>query len=156
MALINISGLAAIDNNNIDPEYRYKMPQPVCKIEGRGNGIKTAILNLADIARALQRSVDEIRKFIGYGLCTQTHNEAANNRITISGEFRQSDIQLQIFKFIERFVLCRECGLPETVYRFGKHHLSYKCRSCGYRDTIEHKLTKFIIKTHQESKKARS
>ena len=152
MALINISGRSAIE----DPEYRYKMPQPICKIEGRGNGIKTAILNCATIARALQRSVDEIRKFIGYGLCTQTHNESANNRITINGEFTQREIQSQIFEFIERFVLCGDCGLPETVYRFSKHHLKYKCRSCGHRSPIDHKLTKFIIRMHHESKTTRS
>ena len=50
MAQRNIGG----DPN--DFSYRYKMPCLVTKVEGRGNGIKTRIVNMVDVARALDRN----------------------------------------------------------------------------------------------------
>ena len=38
-----------------DAFYRYKMPRLQAKVEGKGNGVKTVIPNMADIARALGR-----------------------------------------------------------------------------------------------------
>lgn len=37
-----------------DPNYRYKMPRLNLKIESKGNGIKTNIVNLPDVAKHLQ------------------------------------------------------------------------------------------------------
>ena len=59
--IINIAGAQAID----DPEYRYKMPRIVGKVEGRGNGIKTAIPNMVDVASSLHRPPGEVTKFFG-------------------------------------------------------------------------------------------
>ena len=38
-----------------DAFYRYKMPRLQAKVEGKGNGVKTVIPNMVDIARSLGR-----------------------------------------------------------------------------------------------------
>ena len=47
MASVNIG------KNANDAFARYKMPKLETKIEGRGNGIKTALLNIAEVSKAL-------------------------------------------------------------------------------------------------------
>lgn len=41
-----------------DPFYRYKMPKMILKTEGKGNGIKTNIVNLVEVAKALRVPTD--------------------------------------------------------------------------------------------------
>lgn len=38
-----------------DPFYRYKMERLQSKIEGKGNGIKTVVVNLSSVAASLAR-----------------------------------------------------------------------------------------------------
>lgn len=49
MALLNVN------RENSDAFYRYKMPALMAKVEGKGNGIKTVVVNMPEVAKALQR-----------------------------------------------------------------------------------------------------
>lgn len=49
---------------------RFVMPQLTVQVEGRGNGLKTVLVNGYDIGRALHRSGPEIVKFIGYAVAS--------------------------------------------------------------------------------------
>ena len=44
-----------VNRNITDPFYRYKMPKLQAKVEGKGNGIKTVIVNMTEIAKSLER-----------------------------------------------------------------------------------------------------
>jgi translation initiation factor 5 len=66
MALQNIGA-----SNKDDAFYRYKMPRMLTKIEGRGNGIKTNIVNMVDIAKALARPASYTTKYFGCELGAQ-------------------------------------------------------------------------------------
>lgn len=47
-----------------DPSYRYKMRKMVLKGESRGNGIKTNIFNIEDVADDLRIPSNVIMKFM--------------------------------------------------------------------------------------------
>lgn len=45
-----------------DPEYRYKMPTVFGKHEGKGNGSKTVVPNISEVALSLHRDPGEVNK----------------------------------------------------------------------------------------------
>ena len=68
---LNITGSRVVE----DPSYRYKMPRLVCRIEGRGNGIRTCIVNLVEISESLNRPPDILTKYFGVELGAQSRYE---------------------------------------------------------------------------------
>ena len=100
-----------------DPSYRYKMPALATRVEGRGNGVKTNLVNLADVARALVVPTEYPLRFFGAELGANIDFKAKEEKATINGSFRTPDLQTLLNKFIEKFVLCPRC-------HYYSHHLS--------------------------------
>ncbi|RLN91176.1 hypothetical protein BBJ28_00004755 [Nothophytophthora sp. Chile5] len=148
---MNIAGTQSVD----DPEYRYKMPRLVAKIEGRGNGIKTVVVNCADIALSLHRSTAEVCKFFGCELGAQSKYDEKTDRAVVNGAFDAGMMQSHLSKYIEGFVLCPGCRLPETKYKFKGQLIFHKCYACGAVEPVDmnHKLTTFIFKEHTAAKR---
>lgn len=143
MSFINIC------RDNTDPFYRYKMPPIQAKVEGRGNGIKTAIPNLSEVARALGRPAPYVVKFFGYELGAQTTFKEDDDRYLVNGAHQQSELQDSLDGFITKFVLCGACKNPETQIQIkGKGFLQKDCKACGRITEIDlrHKLSSYILK----------
>ncbi|TRY50495.1 Translation initiation factor eIF-5 Tif5p/ZnR+W2 domain-containing protein [Cryptosporidium tyzzeri] len=131
-----------------DPNYRYKMPKLVSKIEGRGNGIRTKIVNMADIARSLKRPPAYPTKFFGCELGALSKWEDKEERSIVNGAHQQNDLQRLMDKFIQMYVLCPNCELPEIDIIVKKERVSCKCNACGYIGALDnnHKITTYISK----------
>lgn len=139
-----------IDRTNLDPFYRYKMPRLIAKVEGKGNGIKTVIVNMTDVGKALNRPPTYPTKFFGCELGAQTQFDAKNDRYIVNGSHTDDRLQTLLDVFIKKFVLCPGCGNPETnlVVYIKRGNIDQRCIACGYNGAIDmrHKLTTFIIK----------
>jgi len=127
-----------------DPSYRYKMPALQLKVEGRGNGIKTKIVNLNEVATALRVPPAYPLKFLGHELGSQT-NETQG---VINGSFLEPEMRKHLDKFIEKYVLCTQCKYPEMVLRVKHGAVGGVCNSCGTRSALDnaHKLAAYILK----------
>ena len=121
---INISGKTPID----DPEYRYKMPTVIGKVEGRGNGIKTVIVNIIDLAFSLHREPGEVCKVFGCELGSQTTWDPKTERAVVNGAHMNPVLQAIVHIYVEQFVLCPECRLPETDYKIKNEMITHKVR----------------------------
>ncbi|CAH7667634.1 domain found in IF2B/IF5-domain-containing protein [Phakopsora pachyrhizi] len=132
-----------------DMFHRYKMPVLQVKVEGKGNGIKTVIPNMSDIARALARPQTYITKFFGCELGAQTTFEQKVDRYIVNGAHQADRLRELLDVFIDKFVLCPSCKNPETELILSRDGLISKdCKACGHRGMVDnrHKLCTFILK----------
>lgn len=127
-----------------DPSYRYKMPALQLRTEGRLNGVKTKIVNLEDVAKAIRVPPAYPLKFMGYELGTQL----SESNMVINGDFKEAELRKLLDKFIEKYVLCPGCHYPEMVIKVKKEVITGGCNSCGWKDKLDnaHKLAAYIIK----------
>lgn len=127
-----------------DPSYRYKMPALQLRTEGRLNGVKTKIINLDDLAKALRVPPTYPLKFMGYELGSQTHDSSG----IINGDFKEPELRKLLDKFIEKYVMCPGCTYPEMVLKIKKETITGSCNSCGKKAVLDnaHKLAAHIVK----------
>lgn len=151
MALQNIGA-----SNSDDAFYRYKMPRMITKIEGRGNGIKTNVVNMVDIAKALARPASYTTKYFGCELGAQSKFDEKTGTSHVNGAHDTAKLAGLLEIFIKKYVQCYGCGNPETDILITKNQMiQLKCAACGFVSDVDmrDKLTTFIIKNPPEVKK---
>lgn len=144
MATVNVN------RNVTDAFYRYKMPKLIAKVEGKGNGIKTVIVNMVEVAKAIGRPPTYPTKYFGCELGAQTKLDHKNDRYIVNGSHDVTKLQDLLDGFIRKFVLCPECDNPETdlIVSAKKGTIQQGCKACGFHGflTFNHKLNTFILK----------
>ncbi|KAI0847820.1 domain found in IF2B/IF5-domain-containing protein [Daldinia vernicosa] len=142
MALVNVR------RDVTDAFYRYKMEKIQTKIEGKGNGIKTVVVNLSSVAQSLARPGSYVIKYFGFELGAQTNIDPPDDRWIINGAHEASKLQDHLDGFINKFVLCKKCKNPETDVVIKDGHIVLDCKACGQRSDVDLrlKLSGFILK----------
>ncbi|MCJ1311740.1 hypothetical protein MMC25_005413 [Agyrium rufum] len=138
-----------------DPFYRYKMERLQSKIEGKGNGIKTVIVNLSSVSQSLSRPPAYVIKYFGFELGAQTNTNPADDRWIINGAHEASKLQDYLDGFISKFVLCKKCKNPETDVHVKDGRILLDCKACGQRSDVDLrlKLSSFILKNQPKKSK---
>ncbi|GLI62885.1 eukaryotic translation initiation factor 5 [Volvox africanus] len=140
--------------NADDAFYRYKMPKLQAKIEGRGNGIKTNVVNNVEIAKALERPPEYVLKYYGCELGAQTNFDKASGTSIVNGAHDTRKLSELLEAFIKKYVCCYSCNNPETQIKIKKENIYLKCKACGFVSDVDprHKLNTFILKNPPENK----
>merc|ERR1719491_791747 len=106
-------------------------------------------MNLSDVARALERDPVHLTKFFAYELgaqSTYTKKESEGERVVVNGHHDTPVFQALVDKFIEKYVLCAACHLPEIDMAVKKGVVVGTCRACGWKGELDsqHKLAGYI------------
>jgi translation initiation factor 5 len=118
------------------------------KVEGRGNGIKTRIVNMFDIAKALHRKPDYCTKFFGCELGAQSKCNEKTQLSVVNGEFDTPTMDALLDEFVKKWVLCPGCALPETDLSVKKGLIFVDCNACGFHGQCDmsSRLAVYIVK----------
>ena len=107
---------------------RFDVPEPDVRQEGNA----TVYENFQATTRRLDRDDDHVMKFLQDELGTSGHIDESG-RARLTGEFRQRRISDAIDAYTEEFVICSECGLPDTRLVREQGAVLLRCEACGAR-----------------------
>jgi translation initiation factor 2 beta subunit (eIF-2beta)/eIF-5 len=115
-----------------DSNYRYWAPKMDIVTQGSGNGIKTNIKNLTDIAERMLVPPEYILTYFKSEL--NTNSEIKNNTYLINGSHTYEKLQKVLDQFSHTFLLCQKCKLQEVRMHVSsdKSKIKTKCSSCGH------------------------
>ncbi len=120
---------------------RWSYPEPRISIEG-----KTTILeNFTDIVSALRRDPDHLMKFFLGELGTS--GKIDGNRVIFNGKFEESLFVPLVKSYVDDYVICSECGKPDTKLFKDDRVLVIKCEACGSHRPVRKRKAKTEMAT---------
>jgi translation initiation factor 2 subunit 2 len=109
---------------------RFQIPEAEAAIVGN----RTILRNFRGLASALNREPEHLMKYLLRELGAAGNLEG--NQAVFQGKFSRTVINDRIKRYVEEFVICRECGKPDT--RLERHGRIYmlRCEACGARASM--------------------
>lgn len=165
MSWLNISDntsdlfyLASKESSFADPEYRYKILNPIISITGKKGNRTTWFENSEYYSEKFGVPSLYFGKYIGYKISCPSSFDKEKNCIGWKGEYTKNQIENYLKEFIKIYILCPNCDYPETdLFLENKKFISTLCRSCGNSFIIQSKhmdkTYDFILKSLEKTTK---
>ena len=113
---------------------RFEVPV----IEGHIEGKKTILTNFLIIASYIRTNPEHFQKFILKELATSGQREG--ERLILNNKIASSKINAKIDRYVKEFVICKECGKPDTELK-KENRLSFmQCLACGAKHPVREKI----------------
>ncbi|WP_048148079.1 translation initiation factor IF-2 subunit beta [Methanolacinia paynteri] len=106
-------------------EGRFQVPEARVYIEGK----TTVLENFSDIVSTLRREPDHVMKYLLGELGTA--GKIDGNRAIFNGKFDRDLIADLVNKYTEDYVICSECGKPDTRLVKDGRIMMLRCDACG-------------------------
>jgi translation initiation factor 2 subunit 2 len=130
----------------IEKHERFTVPEPDVFQEGK----QTVIRNFGEIVDALRRDPDHLLHFLLRELGAPGSVEG--RRAIIKAKISPSQIKDRINSYTETWVICSECGRPDTHINKDGRVLVLECEACGAHRPVH--VTKTIRPQESDKLKA--
>ncbi|MFO8016645.1 MAG: translation initiation factor IF-2 subunit beta [Candidatus Woesearchaeota archaeon] len=110
---------------------RFEIP----KVKGHIEGNKTVVSNFGQIAGTLGRDLNHMIKYLLKELATP--GDMRGSLLIFKTKVPASKINEKIRKYAAEFVLCPQCGKPDTKLEKEKNLTYLKCMACGAKHPVK-------------------
>ncbi|MDP2749658.1 MAG: translation initiation factor IF-2 subunit beta [Nanoarchaeota archaeon] len=127
-------GYKTLPESTVVESERFEIP----KVRGHLEGNKTIITNFTQMASTFRRPVEHLLKFILKELAAP--GDLKGNLLIIGSKIPASRINEKIIKYAEEYVICKECGKPDTKLVKEDEQLFKRCQACGAKQPVQSKI----------------
>ena len=113
---------------------RFEIPA----VQGHFEGNKTVISNFHKIADALRRTPEHMLKFILKELATP--GVFKRDLLMLGTKVPSARVNEKISQYAQEFVLCNECGKPDTNLQSEGPLVVLVCQACGAKRGVKAKI----------------
>ena len=113
---------------------RFEIP----KVQGHFEGRKTILVNFFQIANHIRRNPEHLQKFLLKELATSGNPEG--DRLILNNKISSTKINPKIEQYVKEFVLCKECGKPDTELTKEDRLNFIHCLACGAKHSVRGKI----------------
>ena len=113
---------------------RFEIP----KVSGHVEGSKTIITNFTKIADIIHRDPKHLLKYLQRELAAPALIN--NQKLIIGRKISSNIINEKIKKYVESFVICKDCNKPDTKLVKENRVTLIQCLACGAKHPIKSKI----------------
>lgn len=144
--ILVVYGIMALSYDEMLKSAKEKLPQTlvskerfeVPSVKGHVEGNKTIVSNFDKIVETLQRDAAHIVKFLQRELATPATVDGV--RLVLGRKLTSAVINQRLQAYAADFVICKECGKPDTKLLKEDRVLFLKCTACGAKEPVKAKL----------------
>lgn len=114
-----------------ETDKRFEIP----KVEVIIQGNQTIVKNFSNICSLIRRDPKHLLKYLTKELASP--GSIDGQRATFQRNVPQRIMQEKLNSYIKDFVICKECGKPDTKLVKEDRILLMKCEACGARASVK-------------------
>jgi len=106
----------------------------ISKVQGHFEGKRTILTNFFQTASYFRRTPEHFLKFLLKELATS--GQVEGDRLILNNKLPSAKINEKIEQYAKEFVICKECGKPDTELSKQDRFMFIHCLACGAKHTV--------------------